>query len=66
MTSYLSLHADKRNEISEIIHKYAGDTNGKPNYNYNTITNGAVADKLLEELIEYTSTPTTGNNNQEE
>ena len=55
VTSYLALNPGKRAEISEIIHKYAGDVGGKPNYNYNSITNGAVADKLLEELIEYTS-----------
>lgn len=55
VTSYIALNPGKRAEISEIIHKYAGDVNGKPNYNYNAITNAAAADKLLEELIDYTS-----------
>lgn len=55
VTSYVAMHPDERKEISEIIHKYTGDVNGKPNYNYNTITNAAVADKLLEELIARTS-----------
>ena len=55
VTSYVALNPGKRAEISEIIHKYAGDVNGKPNYNYNAITNAAAADKLLEELIDYTS-----------
>lgn len=66
VTSYLALHPNDRAEISEIIHKYAGDVNGKPNYNYNSITNAAAADKLLEELIERTSAPSVSGKNEEE
>lgn len=66
VTSYLALHPNDRAEISEIIHKYAGDVNGKPNYNYNSITNAVAADKLLEELIERTSAPSVSGKNEEE
>ena len=66
VTSYLALHPKDRAEISEIIHKYAGDVNGKPNYNYNSITNAAAADKLLEELIARTTVSDAASENQQE
>lgn len=67
VTSYLALHPKDKAEISEIIHKYTGDVNGKPNYNYNTITNAAAADQLLADLIARTSSPEEAEDkNQEE
>lgn len=51
LQQYLAVHADRRDDVTEIVKRYAKDKAGKACANYHLITDPVVASKLLNDVI---------------
>ena len=54
VTTYLKEHEESKAELTELIKRHVVDAKGKASANYNLITDPKVAQRLLQDVVEYT------------